>query len=181
MTRSAFRTRSNLLRGIDWIDGPGAPVRFVWPAQSGQQAVLAYEHTGVIMLKGFKAFIMRGNVVELAIAVVIGVAFGLVVTALVEDIFTPLIAAIVGKPDFSALTFTIHKSKFKYGSFLNAVISFLAVAGAIYFFVIVPLEKIAQRRSKGAVAPEEAPIPSDEALLLGEIRDLLARQANSSS
>lgn len=133
------------------------------------------------MWKGFKTFIMRGNVVELAIAVIIGVAFGAVITALVADIFTPFIAAIVGKPDFSALTFTINKSTFKYGSFLNAVISFLAIAAAVYFFVIVPLEKIAQRRKKGEVTPEEAPIPSDEALLLGEIRDLLARQANNSN
>lgn len=133
------------------------------------------------MLKGFKAFLMRGNVVELAIAVVIGAAFGAVVSALVADMFTPFIAAIVGKPDFSALTFTINKSTFKYGSFLNAVISFLVIAGSVYFFVIMPLEKIAQRRKKGEVAPEEAPIPSDEALLLGEIRDLLARQANNSN
>ena len=99
------------------------------------------------MLKGFRDFIMRGNVVDLAIAVVIGAAFGAVVTALVEDFITPLIAAIGGQHDFSALTFTLNKSTFKYGAFINAVISFLFIAAAIYFLVVMPLNKLAERRA----------------------------------
>ena len=102
------------------------------------------------MLKGFKDFIMRGNVVDLAVAVVIGFAFGAVITSFVGNILTPLIAAIFGQPDFSALTFTINKSQFLYGSFFNAVISFLFVAAAIYFIVIMPVNKLAERRAKGA-------------------------------
>ncbi len=101
------------------------------------------------MLKGFRDFIMRGNVVDLAVAVVIGAAFGAVVTAFVADIITPLIAAIFGKPDFSQLTFTINNSKFLYGSFINAVISFLLIALAVYFAVVVPMNKLAERRARG--------------------------------
>jgi large conductance mechanosensitive channel len=103
------------------------------------------------MIKGFRNFILRGNVVDLAIAVVIGVAFTAVISALVKDIFTPLIAAIVGKPDFSALTFTINDSSFLYGDVLNAVIAFLAVAAVIYFVVVVPMNRLAERRTKTAV------------------------------
>jgi large conductance mechanosensitive channel len=94
----------------------------------------------------FKAFILRGNVVDLAVAVVIGAAFGAVVAALVADLITPLIAAIFGKPDFSNLSFTINKSKFLYGDFLNAVITFLSVAAAIFFFVVKPLNMLMARR-----------------------------------
>lgn len=100
------------------------------------------------MLKGFKEFLFRGNVVDLAVAVVIGGAFGAVVTALVKDLLTPLIAALVGKPDFSALTFTVNGSKFLYGEFINAVVSFLLVGAAIYFFVIVPMKAIMSRLAK---------------------------------
>ncbi len=100
------------------------------------------------MLKGFKSFIMRGNVVDLAVAVVIGVAFGAVIAAFVADIITPLIAAIFGKPDFSRLHFTINKSTFLYGSFINALLAFLFVAAAIYFFVVAPLNSLAARRMK---------------------------------
>ncbi len=107
------------------------------------------------MLKGFRDFIMRGNVVDLAVAVVIGAAFGAVVTAFVADIITPLIAAIFGKPDFSQLTFTINNSKFLYGSFINAVISFLLIALAVYFVVVVPMNKLAERRARGQ-APADA-------------------------
>ncbi len=98
------------------------------------------------MLKDFKSFLLRGNVVDLAIAVVIGAAFGAVVTALVRDIFTPLIAAIVGKPNFSNLTFTIHKSHFLYGDFINALIAFLSIAAAVFFFVIQPVNALMRRR-----------------------------------
>jgi large conductance mechanosensitive channel len=104
------------------------------------------------MLKGFKDFLFRGNVVDLAVAVVIGAAFGAVVTALVKDLFTPLIAAIVGKPDFSGLTFTINNSKFLYGDFINAVVSFLLIGAAIYFFVVVPMNAMMSRLKK-APAP----------------------------
>lgn len=98
------------------------------------------------MLKDFKQFLLRGNVVDLAVAVVIGAAFGAVVTALVADILTPLIAAILGKHDFSALTFTINGSTFRYGSFLNAVIAFLSIATAVFFFVVRPINALMRRR-----------------------------------
>jgi large conductance mechanosensitive channel len=133
---------------------------------------------GGTLIKGFREFIMRGNVVDLAVAVVIGGAFTLVVGALVKDIITPIIAAIAGKPNFAALTFTIHKSKFFYGDFINQVLNFLLVAAAIYFFVIVPIKKMAEIRARrlaagGAVAAEAEAEASDEVVLLGEIRDLL--------
>jgi large conductance mechanosensitive channel len=103
------------------------------------------------MIKGFRTFILRGNVVDLAIAVVLGVAFSAVIAALVKDVFTPLIAAIVGKPDFSALTFTVNNSRFLYGDVINAIIAFLAVAAVIYFAVVVPMNRLAARRTKTAV------------------------------
>ena len=99
-------------------------------------------------MKGFKAFLLRGNVVELAVAVVIAVAFGLVIAAFVKDLVTPLIAALFGKPDFGALTFTINNSKFLYGDFINAVVSFLIVAAVIYFFVVVPYTAALARARK---------------------------------
>jgi large conductance mechanosensitive channel len=104
------------------------------------------------VLKGFREFLFRGNVVDLAVAVVIGAAFGAVVTALVKDLITPIIGAIVGKPDFSALTFTINNSEFKYGDFLNAVVSFVLIAAAIYFLIVVPMNTI-QARFKKPEAP----------------------------
>ncbi len=91
------------------------------------------------LLNDFKAFLLRGNVVDLAVAVVIGAAFGAVITALVQDFLTPLIAAIGGQQDFSALKFTIHNSTFLYGDFINKVLTFLLIAAAIFFVVIVPL------------------------------------------
>jgi large conductance mechanosensitive channel len=132
------------------------------------------------MIKGFKEFILRGNVVDLAVAVVIGAAFGAVVTALVADIFTPLIGAIVGQTDFSTLTFTINKSEFKYGDLINKVISFVLIAAAIYFFVIVPVRRITELRERRRAAgsePDEATPISDEVAVLSEIRDLLRQQA----
>ena len=104
------------------------------------------------MAQDFKAFLMRGNMVDLAIAVVIGAAFGAVVVALVSDFITPLIAAIAGSADFSALDFKINGSTFKYGHFVNAVISFVTVAAAVFFFVIVPLNKLMARSRKEAPA-----------------------------
>ena len=100
------------------------------------------------MLSGFKQFILRGNVVDLAVGVVIGAAFGSVVTALTKDLLTPLIAAIVKAPDFSALKWTLNGSTFLYGDFVNTVISFLLVAGAVYFFVVTPINALIARTRK---------------------------------
>jgi large conductance mechanosensitive channel len=97
------------------------------------------------MLKEFRDFILRGNVVDLAVAVVIGAAFGALVTSLVANLITPLIAAIGGQPDFSALSFTINGSKFGYGEFLNAVIAFLIIAAVIFFLVVRPLNRLMDR------------------------------------
>jgi large conductance mechanosensitive channel len=107
------------------------------------------------MLREFKQFIMRGNVVDLAVAVVIGTAFAAVVAAFIADIITPLIAAIFGKPDFSNLSFTLNKSTFLYGAFINALITFLSVAAAIFFFVVKPINVLQARRAAGA--PPESP------------------------
>jgi large conductance mechanosensitive channel len=104
------------------------------------------------MLKGFRDFLLRGNVVDLAVAVVIGAAFGAVVTALVKDLITPLITAIVGKPDFSGLSFTVNNSKFSYGDFVNAVVSFVLTGSAIYFLIVKPMNVI-QARFKKPEAP----------------------------
>lgn len=98
-------------------------------------------------MKGFRAFLLRGNVVDLAIAVVIGAAFGAVVVALVKDLITPLIAAIGGKPDFANLTFTINNSTFRYGDFINAVIAFLIIAAVVYYLVVVPYTAFKDRVS----------------------------------
>jgi large conductance mechanosensitive channel len=106
------------------------------------------------MLSGFKQFILRGNVVDLAVGVVIGAAFGSVVTAFTKDLLTPLIAAIVGKPDFSAISFTINGTPFPVGDFINALVSFLLVAAAVYFFVVTPINALIARMRK-------APVPAD--------------------
>src|ERR1700745_3263276 len=98
------------------------------------------------MLQGFRQFLLRGNVLDLAVAVVMGAAFGAVVTAVVKDLITPLIAAIVGKPDFSAIQFEVNGSKFLPGDFLNALISFLLISGAVYFLVILPMNSLMARR-----------------------------------
>ena len=106
------------------------------------------------MFKGFKQFIFRGNVLDLAVAVLIGAAFGAVVTALVKDLITPLIAAIVGKPDFSAIQFEINGSKFLVGDFINALVSFLLIAIAVYFFVILPVNAVIARMRRGEAPPD---------------------------
>ena len=103
------------------------------------------------MLKGFKQFIMRGNVLDLAVAVVIGAAFGAVITSFVTNILTPLIAAIVGKPDFSALNLTIGQSVISYGVFLNALIAFLLVSAAVYFFMVAPMNAWKARAARNTV------------------------------
>jgi len=129
-------------------------------------------------MKGFKAFLLRGNVVELATAVVIGVAFGVVITAFVKDLVTPLIAAIGGQPDFASLTFTVNNSKFLYGDFLNALLAFLLIAAVIYFLVIVPYTAFMARSKKAPPAdpttrkcPEclsEIPIDAHRCAFCGE-------------
>ncbi len=103
------------------------------------------------MIKGFREFILRGNVIDLAVAVVIGAAFGAVVTSFVTNILTPLIAAIVGKPDFSALNLNINGAVISYGIFLNALISFLLVAGAVYFFMVAPMNSWKARAARNTV------------------------------
>ncbi len=100
------------------------------------------------MLKGFKEFVLRGNVVDLAVGVVMGAAFGTVVTSVVKDLLTPLIAAIVGKPDFSAIALEIRGSKLMIGNFINATVSFLLIAASVYFFVVVPMNAIIKRARK---------------------------------
>ncbi|HEY2018156.1 MAG TPA: large conductance mechanosensitive channel protein MscL [Bryobacteraceae bacterium] len=106
------------------------------------------------MLKGFKQFLLRGNVIDLAVAVVIGAAFGKVVTALVEDLINPIIAALVGKPDFSQIAFTVNNSKFKIGDFFNALVSFVLIAAAVYFVVVVPVNAFMARMRRGEVPPD---------------------------
>jgi len=96
-------------------------------------------------VKGFRNFISRGNLIELAVAVVIGTAFTAVVTAIVADLITPLIAAIGGQHDFSGLTFKVHGSTFKYGAFINALLSFLIIAAVVYFLIVAPMAKISAR------------------------------------
>ena len=111
------------------------------------------------MLREFKAFILRGNVVDLAVGLVVGVAFGAVVTALVADFITPLIAAIFGKPSFGDLSFTINGSTFLYGHFINTLVSFFLVATAIFFFVVVPFTRLRQRMRRRRGRPEPAGLP----------------------
>jgi large conductance mechanosensitive channel len=106
------------------------------------------------MLKGFRQFIMRGNVMDLAVAVVIGAAFGAVVTSFVTNILNPLIAAIAGKPDFSAFNLTVNGGVIAYGLFLNALISFLLIAAAVYFFMIAPMNAWKARQARGAAPPD---------------------------
>jgi len=106
------------------------------------------------MLDGFKKFILRGNVVDMAVGVVIGAAFGGVITALTKDLLTPLIAAIVGKPDFSAIHFTIRGTPFPVGDFVNAAVSFLLIASVIYFFVVLPVNTLVARMKRGEKPPD---------------------------
>lgn len=100
------------------------------------------------VLNGFREFLVRGKVVDLAVAVVIGTAFGALVQSMVADLLTPVVAAIMGEPDFSALSFTINGSKFTYGNFINALIAFFAVATAVYFFVVLLMNHIREGEEK---------------------------------
>jgi len=124
------------------------------------------------MLKGFKEFIMRGNVIDLAVAVVIGAAFGRIVAALVQGLINPLVAAIFGKPDVTGVgKFEINNSVFSLGLVLQEIINFLFVAAAIYFVVVMPLNKLNERRKRG-MEPEPETLTTDQELLT-EIRDAL--------
>ena len=106
------------------------------------------------MLLGFKQFMLRGNVLDLAVAVVMGAAFGAVVTALVKDLITPFIAALVGKPDFSAIEFTVNGSRFPIGDLINAVVSFLLIGAAVYFLIVLPVNELLARMRRGEPAPD---------------------------
>jgi large conductance mechanosensitive channel len=111
------------------------------------------------MIKGFRDFLFRGNIVELAVAIVIGVAFGVLVSALVQDLVMPVVAALVGKPSFDDLTFTIHKSVFRYGAFITALIQFISIAAAVYFFVAKPVEAMTARFKR---EPIDEGMPDEE-------------------
>jgi large conductance mechanosensitive channel len=120
--------------------------------------------------KEFREFVLRGNLVDLAIAVVLGAAFGAVVSSLVSDISTPLIAAIGGKPDFGSLTFKVGRGVFRYGDFLNALLYFVIVASVIFFLVVKPVNALLARVKLSSEEPES---PAADVVLLAEIRDLL--------
>ena len=109
------------------------------------------------LLSDFKQFVLRGNVVDLAVAVVIGTAFAAVVKALVTDLLTPIIALIFGKPSFEDLSFTINGSHFLYGDFINALITFLSIAAAVFFFVVAPINSLMKRRAQEDPDTKECP------------------------
>jgi len=127
------------------------------------------------MIKGFKDFLMRGNVVDLAVAVVIGTAFGVVVKAFSEGIIGRILGAIGGSPNFGSAGPTINKSLINFGGVINALISFAIVAAACYFFVVLPMNRLMERRKRGEEPAVEA--PSEDILLLQEIRDLLRQRS----
>jgi large conductance mechanosensitive channel len=106
------------------------------------------------VFKGFKLFLLRGNVLDLAVAVVVGAAFGAVVAALVKDLLMPLIAAVIGTPDFSAITWTVNGSALLVGDFLNALVAFLLVSAAVYFVVVLPVNAMTERRRRGEAPPD---------------------------
>lgn len=132
------------------------------------------------MIKGFREFILRGNVVELAVAVVMGTAFGAIVNALVADLIMPLITAIFGKPDYNSLIWTVHKSQIKYGSFITAIIQFLLIAIAVYFFIVMPLNYLEKMRKRRQGLPEAPPTVTELEVLL-QIRDALAANGNGTA
>lgn len=129
------------------------------------------------MVKGFRDFIMRGNVIDLAVAVVIGTAFGGVITAFSRDFISGIIGAIGGTPTFGTAGVTVNGSKIIYGTTVNAMINFLIVAAVLYFIIVVPMNEWAKRRAKPGDAG--TPAPSDETVLLSEIRDILRAESSS--
>ena len=132
-----------ILAEADWVTGKSAR-----PPPDSPDSM------GVTYVKGFRQFLTRGNLIDLAVAVVIGTAFTALVAALVADLITPLIAAIAGKRDFSQLAFTVHNSTFKYGSFLNAALSFLIIAAVVYFLIVSPMAKVMSRINRHKEATE---------------------------
>ncbi|WP_020575946.1 large conductance mechanosensitive channel protein MscL [Actinopolymorpha alba] len=135
------------------------------------------------MIQGFKQFLMRGNVVDLAVAVVIGAAFGKIVTAVLDGFINPLIAAIFGKPDLTGVgRFTINNAHFSIGLILDAVLNFVIIAAAVYFLVVVPINKLMELRRRGQVIEDPEPTPpTEDVVLLRDIRDLLARSDRPTS
>ncbi|NUP52193.1 MAG: large conductance mechanosensitive channel protein MscL [Catenulispora sp.] len=130
------------------------------------------------MLSGFKKFMMRGNVVDLAVAVVIGTAFGAMVNSLVKDIIMPLITAIFGDQDYSDLKWIVNNSELRYGNLITAVINFLCVGLAIYFLIVAPINSYNERRKRRGVEVREEPEESEKELL-ASIRDILAQRSES--
>ena len=114
------------------------------------------------MLKEFRDFLLRGNIVELAVAFVLGVAFGALVKSFVDNLVMPVIAMIIGKPDFSDLTFTINDAVFRYGAFITDAVSFVAIAAAVFFFVVKPIDALTRRRQR---TPADEAMPDEERLL----------------
>jgi large conductance mechanosensitive channel len=127
------------------------------------------------MIKEFREFLMRGSVVDLAVAVVLGAAFGAVVTSFVNDVLMQIVAIFFGEPNLGRLTLTINDSEIRYGAFLNAVITFVTVGAAVFFVVVKPINTLMARRKAG-LEPEPQAVPED-VVLLGEIRDLLKERA----
>ena len=129
------------------------------------------------MLQGFKDFIMKGNVIDLAVAVIIGAAFSKIVNALVESVLMPFIAALVGSPNFDSFGLvTLNGNDIKFGVLLTAIVNFLLVAAAVYFAIVLPMNKMIERRNgRLGIEPEAEPVAEDVALLT-EIRDLLSAQ-----
>lgn len=128
------------------------------------------------MFADFKKFLFRGNIIDLAVAVVIGAAFTAIVGAIVAGLVTPLVGMLASK-DFSLMTFEVNGSTFSYGIVINAVINFVAVAAVVFFAIVKPMSVIAARRAAGTEPIEDTPAPSDETVLLTEIRDLLAQRS----
>jgi large conductance mechanosensitive channel len=126
------------------------------------------------MVKGFRDFLLRGNVIDLAVAVIIGAAFGAVVMAFAKDFVGGLIGVVGGTPDFGRAGVTINGSRIVYGSTITALINFVIVAAVVYFVLVVPVQRLASLREEGAAS--ESPAPTDETILLTEIRDLLRAQ-----
>ena len=128
------------------------------------------------MLDEFKKFLFRGNVVDLAVAVIIGTAFTAIVAAITTGLITPLVGMIFSK-DFTQMTFEVNDSTFSYGLVIDAVIRFVSIAAVVFFLIVKPMTAMAARRARGEEPVEDTPAPSDEALLLTEIRDLLAQRS----
>jgi large conductance mechanosensitive channel len=132
------------------------------------------------VLTGFRSFISRGNVLDLAVAVILGAAFGAIVKAVIDGLISPLIALLFGKPDLTGVgNFRVKNTDFLVGTVLNGILQFLLIAAAVYFLIVLPMNKLAERRKRGLV--EEPTAPAEDILLLQEIRDLLAARPNPAS